>query len=279
MIDPKDAASLIILRDTLEKESIEVLMVRRSRNASFVPDVYVFPGGSLEEGDYAQPMEKFCSGLNRNRLHGLFPDIKSPKKAMGAYVAAIRETFEEAGIILAYEEKGGLISLDSPEKRAKYKHYRQALIAGKIKFIEILERENLTLATDCLHYFSHWITPELSPIRFNVRFFMAEIPPHQEVAHDGQELTEHRWINPSHALSLFERGEFNLVLPTAMNLAEISQFRSTACAIKAVQKKQVQPVLSELRLIDGEVVEILPQHERGKEMRKLYFSVTGKRLK
>jgi len=260
MVIPRDAASVIIIRNAPEGGRVEVLMVRRTARASFVPNVYVFPGGSIDKEDCSHQMKRYCKGLDLNKLSHLIPDLKPPEKVMGAYVAVLRETFEEVGILVAYEEHGRLISLNTPEKRVRFMNYRRALNEGKIKFSEILERERLTLAMERLYYFSHWITPELSPIRFSVRFFVTEAPGFQEGSHDGQELTDHRWIAPGEALRLNGEGSFDMVLPTIVNLTELEKFKTAEEVIESTRKKRVLSVLSKLKIIDGRYVEVLPEN-------------------
>lgn len=267
MVEPRDAASVIIIRDSPD---LEVLMVRRNRNASFVPNMYVFPGGSIDADDYTDKIDDYCCGIKSKEACQIIPDLKPPGKAIGAYVAAIRETFEEVGILIAYDKDGSLLTLDTPEKKDKFMAFRQALAAGQIKFTDILEKAGLFLATDRLQYFSHWITPELAPIRFNVRFFVTEAPTSQASSHDGQELTAHSWIKPSEAIALCEQGKFDMVLPTIVNLAEISQHQTAKEVITATQRKRILTVLSELKFIDGKFIEVLPPGEAGDEMRKIY---------
>ncbi len=258
---PRDAATVMILRRPCDSSGrdFEVLMVLRHPGSIFIPDCYVFPGGCLDEEDYAPEVERFCRGLNQARARSLIRDILPPEKAIGTWIAGIRETFEEVGLLLAYERDGSLVSIDSEVQKAQYSAYRRALIEGRIGFLDILEQERLTLATDHLHYFSHWITPEPLPYRYDVRFFVAEAPADQEGMHDGLELTGHVWIRPKDALEQCEQGKFGMVLPTIMNLVEVSGFMTIEEAIRSTEAKVIPAILTQMKMIRGEYVEVIPE--------------------
>ncbi|MCX7983094.1 MAG: NUDIX hydrolase [Syntrophales bacterium] len=269
---PKDAASVIIVRErrTGEDFPMEVLMVRRHRKANFVPNVYVFPGGRVDEMDYHPHMLNYLQGVSLEEAAGQFGDVKPPEKALGIYVAAIRETFEEVGILIAYEEDGKLLSYRGRDRKRRYAQLRASLIEGRLSFLDLLEKERLKLAADRLIYFSHWITPELSPIRFNVRFFLAEAPSDQRGSHNKHELADLKWVSPPRALALYEKGEFDMVLPTIMNLAELSQYKSVSHAKETARRKKVLTVLSEIKLFNGVYFEVVPEREEFEDLRRLW---------
>jgi hypothetical protein len=122
----------------------------------------------------------------------------------------------------------------------------------------MLEAENLFLPGDALHYFSHWITPELFPLRYDVRFFLAEAPGGQPVAHDGVELTDHVWLRPSAALKDYEAGRMDMVLPQIITLQELSRFKTIEEALAAARKRHVPATLTRIVKIDGRDVEVMP---------------------
>jgi hypothetical protein len=127
-----------------------------------------------------------------------------------------------------------------------------------MSFKSFMEEEGLLFAADRLHYFSHWITPVGLPIRYNVRFFVMEAPPGQEASHDDRELTGHVWISPEKALALFGRGQFNMVLPTMMTLRELGRFKTIEEALKCAEEKNVTPILTKMKKIRGDYVEVMP---------------------
>jgi len=122
----------------------------------------------------------------------------------------------------------------------------------------MLEKEGLTLATDRLHYFSHWVTPEPLPIRYDVRFFVAEAPKGQEALHDGHELVGHIWVTPQEALDAYHRGDFKLVLPTIMTLKELCAFGTVEDVVLATKGKNIPRILTKMEHKEGRTVEIMP---------------------
>jgi 8-oxo-dGTP pyrophosphatase MutT (NUDIX family) len=257
---PTDAATVMIVRKkhTDREKDIEVLMVLRNRSSRFVPGYHVYPGGILDPEDYAPGIERFCTGMDRKKALEILPNMSKPEKAIGAWVAGIRETFEEAGILIAKKRDGSSVFIRTEEEKKRLCGYRRAINSGEMKFTEFLEREDLILPLDRLHYFSHWITPEPLPLRYDVRFFLAETPEGQDVMHDGLELTEHLWVSPGKALALYEKGEFGMVLPQIMTLVELSQFKTVKDAIHSTQGKKVPANLTKIKKIEGHDVEVMP---------------------
>jgi 8-oxo-dGTP pyrophosphatase MutT (NUDIX family) len=257
---PADAATVILLRPCPEKgvKDIEVLLVRRNRSSSFVPGYHVFPGGNLDPEDYQQGIEKFVRGIDRKQAALILPDMSHSEKALGAWVAAIRETFEEVGLLMAGKKDGTPVNIGTPEECRRFENYRRSLNNGKIKFSQMLEAEDLLLSCDDLHYFSHWITPEFLPLRYDVRFFMAKAPEGQLVTHDGVELTGHVWIKPSEALKDYEAGKISMVLPQIITLEELSRFKTVEEAIAEARRRHVPATLTKIVKIDGRDVEVMP---------------------
>jgi 8-oxo-dGTP pyrophosphatase MutT (NUDIX family) len=239
-VKPKDAATVILLRNPggQAEDGFEVLMVLRSRSSKFVPGFYVFPGGAVDKDDCSPAMEGFCGSRGSLPAHQLLDDPPSPARALGAWVAGIRETFEEAGLFLAYGRHGALLSFDG-NQTGPFHRYRELLRQGKMSFRNLLQKEGLTLATDRLHYFSHWITPWFYPIRYDVRFFVAEAPAGQEALHDGGELTEHVWIKPRDALDLHRANRFDMVFPTVMTMKALSKFGTIGEALQSTVDKRI----------------------------------------
>ncbi len=211
---PSDAATVMLLRPCSGEggEGIEVLLVLRNRKSSFVPGYYVYPGGVIDAEDYGPGMERFVHGLDREKAALLLGDMPQADKALGVWVAAVRETFEEAGLLLARRRDGSPLVMTTEAERNRFGRYRQALVKKETAFSSILETEELVLHSEDLFYFSHWITPEPLPKRYDVRFFMAANPVGQSVSHDGVELTSHVWIQ-ARALRQYDEGKIGMVLP------------------------------------------------------------------
>jgi 8-oxo-dGTP pyrophosphatase MutT (NUDIX family) len=231
----------------------------------------VFPGGTIDKEDCVPQMEELCYGIDRHEARNLLDNAPSAEKSLGAWVAAIRETFEEVGILLARNKDGSFVSFGREDCPKKLLPYRKSLVNKELGFDEFLRKKNLTMATDKLYYFSHWITPELLPIRYDVRFFLAEFPENQRAMHDGEELTEHVWVTPQEALEYSKKGNFNMILPTIMTIKELSRCKTIEDAINLAKRKRVEAILTKM-IIDEEnkIVEYMPD---GRAVRNLPPSV------
>ena len=254
---PTDAATVMLVRPC-QKKDIEILMVLRNRKSRFVPGYYVYPGGILDAEDYEAGMEYFTLGVDRKLSLEILPDMSQAVKALGAWVAGIRETFEEVGILIARQRNGSPLMIKTAEQQKRFSDYRRALNRGEIKFSQILAGEDLILPLDSLYYFSHWITPEALPLRYDVRFFVALAPAGQSVMHDGVELTEHRWLTPAQALEEYERGKMEMVLPQLMTLLDISSFRTVDEVFAAARQRKITATLTKISRINGEDLEVMP---------------------
>ncbi|MEA3471309.1 MAG: NUDIX hydrolase [Thermodesulfobacteriota bacterium] len=241
VVEPRDAATIILVRNRMDSKGagMEVLMVLRNRKSDFVPDSYVFPGGGMVDGDITPEIGALCSGMDCERAAHILGDLSAPEKALGIWVTGIRETFEEVGLMIACRKDGLIVSIDKDDEIERFRRYRCMLRDEEISFFDILEKEELTLAADRLHYYSHWITPEASPKRYDTRFFVARAPSNQKAFHDGVELTQYIWITPKDALEAFRKGTFNMVIPTMITLEELSGFDRVEDAIRSTRDKNI----------------------------------------
>ena len=224
----RDAATVLLLRDGAE--GVEVFMLRRNLQSDFVGGAHVFPGGAVDPADRAADLEAICAGRTDAEASRRL-DIA--EGGLAYWVAAIRESFEEAGILLAYDRDGGIVDLDAPADAARWAEHRRAVDDGEVTLIEVCAAEDLTLAVDGMHYFGHWITPVGSPRRYDTRFFIAAEPPGQTPLHDDHEVIAHTWIRPTEALTRAARGEMVMLPPTVASLRAISRFATAADALAA----------------------------------------------
>jgi 8-oxo-dGTP pyrophosphatase MutT (NUDIX family) len=215
---PRPAAAVVLMRDRAAG-GVEILMVRRHVRSDFAPDVFVFPGGSVNPGDReAEATTGLCIPAG-DGVTGL---------GSGFRVAALRELFEEAGVLLAYRRDTPL-TLDARAVE-RFATHRGELCAGRTTMGSIAAREGLRLATDQLIHWAHWITPEAMPKRFDTHFFLAGAPAGQTAIHDQQEVTDSLWIAPEEALERFDRREFPLVFATVRQLRELASLTDTLSA-------------------------------------------------
>ncbi len=220
---PMPSATVTIVRDALR--GIEVLMMKRNLKSGFVPGMYVFPGGGLDDTDLLFKNNNLCLCLDDASASGT---LGLACDGLAYWVAAIREAFEESGLLLARNETGTLVSLTDPQIAQRFTEHRRQLNAGTAAFPALLQTENLQLAADQLTYFAHWITPVGLPRRYDTRFFMAEAPAGQEPFQDEQETIAAVWVSPGEALSLHQRGEFEMRTPTVRTLENFADYDTVA---------------------------------------------------
>jgi len=210
---PRPAATLILLR--VGPGGLETLMLQRTQSAAFLGGAYVFPGGSLDPGDAAPQRVLGLSEAQANQRLGLAGG------ALPYYVAAVRECFEEAGVLLACDANGNPVL---PARAEKLMERRAS------PFLELLEKESLYIPAGALAYYGHWITQPGRSRRFDTRFFVTLAPQGQEGAHDAAETVHHAWINPRQALERAERGEIELVHATRQTLTDLARFAQPRAA-------------------------------------------------
>lgn len=252
-ITPLPAATVTLVRDS--DDGLEVLMLQRNFQSGFMPGIYVFPGGALDESDYSQEARALCIGLDDSTASGI---LKVERGGLAYWIAAIRESFEEAGILLACDAHGDMVDLTDPAALERFRACRDALNGGERQFSALVAAENLRLAADRLVYFSHWITPLGAPRRYDTRFFIARAPEAQDALHDDLETIGHRWVRPPAALAAHARGQFSLRTPTLRTLELFGQFRAADELIAAMRGRiEVQTLLPRIakdgrRLLPGD---------------------------
>ena len=211
---PRPSSTVVVVRAAAAKP--EVLLVRRRAGDAF-GDSYTFPGGVIDPDETdARPV---CSGLSAEDAN----QILGVDNGLDYYSAAIRELFEETGVLLAKTANG-----DWPADTTIYAEQRVAVDRCELSWPKFLRDEGLCMAVDLLHYFAWWITPVVSPKRWTTRFFAAELPPGQSARHDGKELTDSRWLTADEALAQDRAGDIILPQPTRRNLDLIKHFEAVA---------------------------------------------------
>ena len=219
----RPAATLILLRDTAEGP--ELFMQRRAPGAAFLGGAYVFPGGALDAADAeARSLERIV-GLTEAQANAR---LALQAGALAYWVAAARECFEEAGILLAQDESGGPAA---PERIAALAAHREALNRGELTFAELLARHRLVLAAHEILYYDHWITPPIRPRRFDTRFFIARAPRAQEGSHDNAEAVNSVWLRPAEALARAGRKEIEIAFATGIVLNQLARFATAQEAL------------------------------------------------
>jgi len=259
-VTPSAAATLVLLRDRVPA-GVETLLIQRHVKSKFAGGDYVFPGGKVEADDIPDGVETYCVGLTPDEAAARLGGDLTPRQALGYWVGAVREAFEEVGVLLAYGPDGRFVRF-TPGNRDRFEAYRAQCHASNQAFFPMLQAERLTLATDRLTYFAHWITPEENPIRFDTRFFAAVMPPRQDAEADGREIVAVKWLTAEEAFGAFKRGEISLRFPTIKNL-ELLRGASTAAALVAsLGTREVTPIRPRVFMVDGKPTPVLPGDPR-----------------
>ena len=242
---PSPAATLVLLRDR-PGGGVECLLMRRHLKSKFAAGDFVFPGGKIEADDNPDDAATWCRGLEVKEAARRLSLETAPRTALGFWVGAIRETFEEAGLLLAVDREGGESAVDAP----RFAEYRRACHADNRAFWTMVRAERLQLTTDRLVYFAHWITPEEQPLRFDTRFFAAPAPAGQQASGDDYEMTDLKWLTPAEAIEAQRRGEISLRNPTVKNLMLFDGALSTTQALDRLRDRPV-PTIRPRIVMDG----------------------------
>ncbi|MFM8626473.1 MAG: NUDIX hydrolase [Actinomycetota bacterium] len=258
----RPAATVLLVRDA-DGGGIEVFMLRRTFSAAFASGMFVFPGGKVDEVDGIAEIGELCDGLTDAEASGL---LGIPTGGLAYWVAAVRECFEEAGVLLArYAGTGEVIRFDDDAVAAQFQAERENIHDGSVALLELCKRENLRITTDEIHYVSHWITPKGERRRFDTRFFVARAPGAQHALHDDGETIESMWIRPEDAIRRWKEGDLMLMPPTAANIEFLLPHHTADEVVVAAAKVGVPTtILPKLRVdSDGRVTGILMPGQPG----------------
>jgi 8-oxo-dGTP pyrophosphatase MutT (NUDIX family) len=234
----KDAATIMLLRDC-DDGGLEVFMVRRHAKSGFMGGAFVFPGGKLDEADMDEAALSRCVGRTREDAVRALGEANDAARAIGLYVAAVRETFEEAGVLLADLDE----SVDLEDARQR--------IASGEPFSTWLAARDVRLRLDMLEPWARWVTPSVEPRRYDTRFFVAVAPSGQVAAHDRHETVDAAWMTPREALERERNGEIQLPPPTQRNLELLGAHGSTREVIAAARAASHPPYVDPVFVDDA----------------------------
>ncbi|MBK6971291.1 MAG: NUDIX hydrolase [Candidatus Neomicrothrix subdominans] len=268
-----DAATVVLLRDSDGTEptgtpgpGLEVLMMRRNLDSDFVGGAYIFPGGAVDPDDdpVAQP----------RIVHEQLPSSWE----LAPRVAAVREAFEEAGLLLARRShQADMVSLDEPEAarlidglhpetggdRSSTPSWRELIDSGSANMAQLCVAEDLVLAVDRLMPLSRWTTPLGANRRYDTRFYVTGAPPRQVALHDNVELVSTRWVAPSQALSEAAAGTITMIFPTVVTMHWLNRFESTSEALAALDGRDDPTAVTPELVVEGDrLVIMLPDGSR-----------------
>jgi 8-oxo-dGTP pyrophosphatase MutT (NUDIX family) len=243
---PRAAATVILLRDAEHEPGVEVYLLRRVVSMAFAAGMYVFPGGSVDDRDAELPDTAWAGPPP-----AVWADLLNADDALARALvcAAVRETFEESGVLLAGPTATEVVA----DTRAAYwEADRQALLDRSLSLAELLEGRRLVLRSDLLRAWAHWITPEAEPRRYDTRFFVAAMPSGQRTRDVGGESDRVAWAPAAEALRARARGDVGLMLPTAVTLEELCPYADVAAVLAAAANRNLRPRLPRVVVQNGE---------------------------
>ncbi|WP_267244126.1 NUDIX hydrolase [Streptomyces sp. PR69] len=270
-VAPKRAATVMLLRDTPDGGPA-VHMLRRRASMAFAGGAYAYPGGGVDPRDdrpvrWAGPsLERWAARLG----------VDDTASAQAIVCAAVRETYEEAGVLLAGRTPdtvvgavgtavegadGGTGDGAGTGEGAGWEADRQALVDRALSFAEFLDRRGLVLRSDLLGAWARWITPEFEPRRYDTWFFVAVLPQGQQARNASTEADRTVWIRPADAAAGYDKGELLMMPPTISTLRALTAFPTAGAALAAAGEQDLTPVLAQARLVEGEIVLSWPGHE------------------
>jgi len=235
--EPHPSASILLLRDGAN--GLEVLTLQRGARVGFAANMLAFPGGRVDIGDWAWRLRRRAQG----GAHLTISDLAHR-------LAALRELFEEAGVLLAAPERH-VMKLGAGAAFRVAVRYRRRVHAGRLGFAAMLERSGLLLDAGKLVPFAHWVTPAIAPKRYDTRFYLAAAPAGQRAVADGAESVRVAWRRPRDVLAAWEAGAETLMFPTRLNLMKLAKADTAAAALSSARAAPVPQVTPELALEGG----------------------------
>ncbi|MET7365369.1 NUDIX hydrolase [Streptomyces sp. NPDC005566] len=257
-VDPRRAATVMLLRDGpsgTDTTGPAVHMLRRRTSMAFAGGAYAYPGGGVDPRDddhlvgWAGPsLEHWAERLG----------VETVTEAQAVVCAAVRETYEEAGVLLAGPTADTVVS---DTTGADWEADREALVARELSFAAFLDRRGLVLRSDLLGAWARWITPEFEPRRYDTWFFVAALPEGQRTRNASTEADRTVWISPGEAADGYDKGELLMMPPTVATLRALRPYGTAAEALKAADSQDLTPVLAQARMEGDALVLSWPGHE------------------
>ncbi len=239
---PRNAATVILVKDLAA--GLEIFFMRRNQNQGFMGGYSVFPGGRLDDTDCDTELwEHYCIPMFSKSSQTLQEPTLPESTARGLYMAAIRETFEESGILLAVSASGTIIDFCDAKKVERFKLYRQRIHRREITMKDLAILEGIRFVPSMMIPYAHWITPEIEPKRYDTRFFLARFPNGQYTSHDEDELIASVWATPDDALRMNKIGKMPLSPPTLKTVEELSFFQTTEQLFKTATEREIFTIL------------------------------------
>ena len=249
--EARAAATVVLLRDG--PGGLEVFLLRRQSTMSFAAGMHVFPGGSVDPADRELSAERWVGPSIELWASILSAD---PSLTRALVCAAVRETFEESGVLLAGPSADTVVADTTTQS---WEEERLALLDRRQNLAGLLRSHDLVLRSDLLRAWAHWITPEIEELRYDTRFFVAALPDGQQARYVGGESDRARWLSPAAALTAYRDGELGMLPPTAFTLAELSAYSCVADVLAAGDARDIRPWLPQV-VVDSDAARLLLPH-------------------
>ena len=251
----RPAATVVLARDG--GDGIEVLLLERHARSRMSPGAFAFPGGRVEPADAWDDVEGTCRGLTTATAAATLGDGLLGHAAFAYWIAALREAFEETGLLFAYGPDGAPFVPGAAEA-PRFAEHRARCRADAGAFRAVLFAERLTLAADRMAYYAHWITPEERPVRYDARFFVAAAFPEMTAEPDGTEAVTCRWFRPAEALAEHGEGRITLPFPTQGILRSIAEQADVAALLASAGRRDIRAIRPRLIRDEGRERLLLP---------------------
>jgi 8-oxo-dGTP pyrophosphatase MutT (NUDIX family) len=251
-VSPKRAATVMLLKDTAAGPAVH--MLRRRASMAFAGGAYAYPGGGVDPRDDDHQI-RWAGPTRAWWAERLGVDERA---AQAVVCAAVRETYEEAGVLLAGPDPDSVVGDTTGED---WEADRAALVARDLSFAEFLDRRGLVLRSDLLGAWTRWITPEFESRRYDTWFFVAVLPEGQRTRNASTEADRTVWIRPQEASDSYDNGELTMMPPTIATLRQLAPHTTAAETLAAAPARDMTPVLARARLVDGQIVLSWPGHD------------------
>jgi recombination protein RecT len=238
----RPAATIVLMRDGAE--GVELLLLRRTRTAGFVPGAYVFPGGRVDRADAEEHIVAHLDGLDAAQAAARLELVDGDPPALAYYLAALREAFEETGIVVGRHADGS--EPPTAAESAEVDAVRDDLMEDRIGFAEAMDRMSCRLEGGAVEYLAHWITPEPEPRRYDTRFFAARVREGARAIVDPREMTDAVWLTPAAALRRNEEGTLPMVFPTIHTLRDLQPFEHVDAVLASLRGRRIPAIMPRL---------------------------------
>lgn len=241
----RDASTVVLLRDGSARDGsvLETYLMRRAATMAFAAGMYVFPGGRIDEADCDTDISWIGEPLDAHRM------TAGQRQARGLVVGAVREVFEETGVLLAVDDSGHF-----PAEDAAWEDDRLAVSESSPALADVLGRRGLRIDPGALPLWTHWVTPEVESKRYDVRFFVAAVPPGQHARDVSGEADQVLWTSPGAALGDYSRGQLPMLPPTVATLADLAALPDVPTVLAAAATREVRPLMPRPRMEDDGVI-------------------------